>query len=88
MKKAATCVMQIAANCFMIIYYPLSESIVDEQEDAQIGNGGELFWWQLYIKLQPLLAPLQRNDAGKSRELWNVSPKHICHWATPTNGAD
>ena len=21
MKKAATCVMQIAANCFMIIYY-------------------------------------------------------------------
>lgn len=34
MKKAATCVMQIAANCF-IIYYLLSESIVDEQEDAQ-----------------------------------------------------
>ena len=27
--------MQIAANCFMITYYPLSESIVDEQEDAQ-----------------------------------------------------
>ena len=27
--------MQIAANCFMIIYYLLSESIVDEQEDAQ-----------------------------------------------------
>lgn len=27
--------MQIAANYFMIIYYLLSESIVDEQEDAQ-----------------------------------------------------
>ena len=35
MKKAATCVMQIAANCFMIIYYILSESIIDEQEDVQ-----------------------------------------------------
>ena len=56
--------------------------------EQDIGNGGELFWWQLYIKLQPLLAPLQRNDAGKPREPWNVSPKHICHWATPTNGAD
>ena len=27
--------MQIAANYFMIIYYLLSESIIDEQEDAQ-----------------------------------------------------
>ena len=27
--------MQIAAICFMIIYYLLSESIIDEQEDAQ-----------------------------------------------------
>lgn len=27
--------MQVAANYFMIIYYLLSESIVDEQEDAQ-----------------------------------------------------
>lgn len=27
--------MQIAANYFIIIYYLLSESIVDEQEDAQ-----------------------------------------------------
>lgn len=34
-EKAATCIMQVAANYFMIIYYLLSESIVDEQEDAQ-----------------------------------------------------
>ena len=27
--------MQVAANYFMIIYYLLSESIIDEQEDAQ-----------------------------------------------------